>query len=220
MMRSSAFATCNPSPPLLSALSQLVQYGSVRKLLAERRLDGTTIGDACSADEVALVRNRFVELCGGAVVAEFEALEVAHGEEDRTERRRREVLTPKAKKASIVVTKKTLGGKRKAAIELSECLKQQEEKATPERGGGGGGGGDDDAVLFMEPKAKPIKKYKMKKHRPSQEELNELEQAEAQAEADEKTSVAAAAKKKLEEAMVTRMPRISSRLRSAAASRK
>jgi hypothetical protein len=218
MMRSSAFATCNPSPPLLSALSQLVQYGSVRKLLAERRLDGTTIGDACSADEVALVRNRFVELCGGAVVAEFEALEVAHGEEDRTERRRREVLTPKAKKASIVVTKKTLGGKRKAAIELSECLKQQEEKATPERGGGGGD--DDDAVLFMEPKAKPIKKYKMKKHRPSQEELNELEQAEAQAEADEKTSVAAAAKKKLEEAMVTRMPRISSRLRSAAASRK
>ena len=218
MMRSSAFATCNPSPPLLSALSQLVQYGSVRKLLAERRLDGTTIGDACSADEVALVRNRFVELCGGAVVAEFEALEAAHGEEDRTERRRREVLTPKAKKASIVVTKKTLGGKRKAAIELSECLKQQEEKATPERGGGGGG--DDDAVLFMEPKAKPIKKYKMKKHRPSQEELNELEQAEAQAEADEKTSVAAAAKKKLEEAMVTRMPRISSRLRSAAASRK
>jgi hypothetical protein len=217
-MRSSAFATCNPSPPLLSALSQLVQYGSVRKLLAERRLDGTTIGDACSADEVALVRNRFVELCGGAVVAEFEALEVAHGEEDRTERRRREVLTPKAKKASIVVTKKTLGGKRKAAIELSECLKQQEEKATPERGGGGGD--DDDAVLFMEPKAKPIKKYKMKKHRPSQEELNELEQAEAQAEADEKTSVAAAAKKKLEEAMVTRMPRISSRLRSAAASRK
>ena len=218
MMRSSAFATCNPSPPLLSALSQLVQYGSVRKLLAERRLDGTTIGDACSADEVALVRNRFVELCGGAVVAEFEALEVAHGEEDRTERRRREVLTPKAKKASIVVTKKTLGGKRKAAIELSECLKQQEEKGTPERGGGGGG--DDDAVLFMEPKAKPIKKYKMKKHRPSQEELNELEQAEAQAEADEKTSVAAAAKKKLEEAMVTRMPRISSRLRSAATSRK
>ena len=196
----------------------MVQYGSVRKLLAERRLDGTTIGDACSADEVALVRNRFVELCGGAVVAEFEALEAAHGEEDRTERRRREVLTPKAKKASIVVTKKTLGGKRKAAIELSECLKQQEEKATPERGGGGGD--DDDAVLFMEPKAKPIKKYKMKKHRPSQEELNELEQAEAQAEADEKTSVAAAAKKKLEEAMVTRMPRISSRLRSAAASRK
>ena len=196
----------------------MVQYGSVRKLLAEHRLDGTTIGDACSADEVALVRNRFVELCGGAVVAEFEALEVAHGEEDRTERRRREVLTPKAKKASIVVTKKTLGGKRKAAIELSECLKQQEEKATPERGGGGGG--DDDAVLFMEPKAKPIKKYKMKKHRPSQEELNELEQAEAQAEADEKTSVAAAAKKKLEEAMVTRMPRISSRLRSAATSRK
>ena len=102
MMRSSAFATCNPSPPLLSALSQLVQYGSVRKLLAERRLDGTTIGDACSADEVALVRNRFVELCGGAVVAEFEALEAAHSEEDRTERRRREVLTPKAAAYTLV----------------------------------------------------------------------------------------------------------------------